>query len=483
MLLLQPVQLTLLNLTVNCTGAGGGVTLNAPIKILSGNKLILTAGVLTNSTTNTITMANGSTVSRAAGTIATVASSSLVYGAASSDRVNVTITATCTAANELLGTGSGKIGTLTINGVNSAGTITPATYSLAGNVAIDALNVTNSGDIFNAVTFVLSGNTSNTITSSGLGTVQTQCVTGTSATPLPQTSGGWSGTVNYNANTTSAVQTVVGGTYTNLNFGGAGATTTLTASGNINVNGALTSTYIGNTLDMTSAYVLGGSPTSVSIVGTLKTAVPTSTSSTPIPSGLIWGGTGTVTFYGAAAQSLPSGTFTNLSIITGGTAVSMTGSVTVGTLLYFNTGTSTLTVGANTLTIKGSVTSNGSGGNINATGSATVLYNGSALQTINANTYTSSGSINNLTINNSSTGATAGVSLSQNITVTGTLTLTAGRVNTSTNSLTVSNTAAGAISGGSTTSYINGAFSRGLATGSNTGNYLFPVGIYASGDF
>ena len=474
---------TLLNLTVNCTGAGGGVTLNAPIKILSGNKLILTAGVLTNSTTNTITMANGSTVSRAAGTIATVASSSLVYGAASSDRVNVTITATCTAANELLGTGSGKIGTLTINGVNSAGTITPATYSLAGNVAIDALNVTNSGDIFNAVTFVLSGNTSNTITSSGLGTVQTQCVTGTSATPLPQTSGGWSGTVNYNANTTSAVQTVVGGTYTNLNFGGAGATTTLTASGNINVNGALTSTYIGNTLDMTSAYVLGGSPTSVSIVGTLKTAVPTSTSSTPIPSGLIWGGTGTVTFYGAAAQSLPSGTFTNLSIITGGTAVSMTGSVTVGTLLYFNTGTSTLTVGANTLTIKGSVTSNGSGGNINATGSATVLYNGSALQTINANTYTSSGSINNLTINNSSTGATAGVSLSQNITVTGTLTLTAGRVNTSTNSLTVSNTAAGAISGGSTTSYINGAFSRGLATGSNTGNYLFPVGIYASGDF
>ena len=469
--------------TVGFTGgAGSGASVTASRLTTSttvNGTLYLTLGALTNTSSN-LTIAASSTISRAAGTVAAAP----IFGSSSSSRVNVTITATCTSANELLGT-TGKIGTLTVNGVNASGVITPATYTLGAPTAIDGLTVTNSGDIFNASTFVLSGNTSNTIASLGLGTVQTQCVTGTSSTPLPQTSGGWAGTVNYNANTTNYVQTVVGGTYTNLNFGGTGATTIVTASGNINVNGTLTSTYSGNTLDM-STYVLGGTPTSISIVGTLKTAVPTTTSTTPLPAGLNWGATGTVYYYGATAQSLPSGTFNNLSIYIGGTAVSMTGSVTVGNLLYFSTGTSSLIVGPNTLTLKSSVTATGSGGNINATnGSATVVYNGNALQTIAANTFTGSGSINNLTINNSSTGPSAGVVLNQNLTVAGILTLTQGRVNTSTNSLTISNTAAGAITGAGlgTTSYINGAVIRGLASGTNSGSYLFPVGIYSSADY
>ena len=436
------------NLTINNSA---GVTLGSAPTV--NGTLYLTSGALSNSS-YAVTMANGSTISRAAGTIST-ASTKLVFGT----KVNVTITATCTAGNELLGT-TGLIGTLTINGGGIA-----CTYSLGAALAIDVLALPLATDGLNCVTFALSGNTSNTITSSGLGTVQTQC---TSGTPLPQTTSGWKGTVSYNA---TSAQTVVGGTYTNLNFGATSTTTTLTASGNINVNGALTSTYAGNYLDM-STYQLGGTLSSVSIVGRLYIE---NTSSTPIPSGVNWGTSGTVYFDAGAAQSLPSGTFNNLNITTAGTAVSMTGSVTVNGLLYFNTGTSTLTVGANTLNINAGLTQSGSSGNINATNaSATVIYNGALAQSIAANTYTSSGTISNLQINNA-----AGVTLNTPITVSGVLTLTAGQLITSaTNIINVTNTAKTAITGESSaagSSYINGPLKWTLPT-SGSGDYIFPVG-------
>jgi hypothetical protein len=82
--------------------------------------------------------------------------------------------------------------------------------------------------------------------------------------------------------------------------------------------------------------------------------------------------------------------------------------------------------------------------------------------------------LNSLTVNNANaSGVTLGVPLS----VSSTLTLTAGKVNTtSANLLTLGTaTAGGTLSGGSTSAYINGPFVRTIAN-ANTSYILYPVG-------
>ncbi|MFN4362955.1 T9SS type A sorting domain-containing protein [Chryseobacterium hispalense] len=84
--------------------------------------------------------------------------------------------------------------------------------------------------------------------------------------------------------------------------------------------------------------------------------------------------------------------------------------------------------------------------------------------------------LTNFTVNNTSTG---GVTLNAPLSVSGTLTLTAGKVNTtSANLLTLGTAAAaGTLSGGSTTAYINGPFARTIANANAATNYiLYPVG-------
>ena len=84
--------------------------------------------------------------------------------------------------------------------------------------------------------------------------------------------------------------------------------------------------------------------------------------------------------------------------------------------------------------------------------------------------------LTSLSVNNASTG---GVTLNAPLSVSGTLTLTAGKVNTtSANLLTLGTaTAAGTLSGGSTTSYVVGPFARTIASGNaNTSYIVYPVG-------
>lgn len=84
--------------------------------------------------------------------------------------------------------------------------------------------------------------------------------------------------------------------------------------------------------------------------------------------------------------------------------------------------------------------------------------------------------LTSLTVNNSNP---AGVTLNVPLSVSGTLTLTAGKVNTtSANLLTLGTaTAAGTLTGGGTTSYINGPFARTIANANAATNYiLYPVG-------
>ncbi|MEZ0005781.1 hypothetical protein ABH942_001138 [Flavobacterium sp. 28YEA47A] len=114
-------------------------------------------------------------------------------------------------------------------------------------------------------------------------------------------------------------------------------------------------------------------------------------------------------------------------------------------------------------------------------------YNGAAVASTNAQTISGAGVFRNaattptanltsLTVNNTST---TGLTLDVPLTVSGTLTLTSGKVNTTNvNLLTLgTTTAGGTLTGGSATAYVNGPLARTIISGnSNTAYQHFPVG-------
>jgi len=136
----------------------------------------------------------------------------------------------------------------------------------------------------------------------------------TNPTPIPAGKT-WGGLVEYAA--LAGSQTVVGGTYNNLLLDNTSGTNT--AGGNIVVNGTMTTTA-GGTLSMGTTNILSGTGT-FNNLGTIKTAVPTATSSTPIPAGKTWGGT--IEYNGSVAQTAVYGTYNNLTINTAEILVSM----------------------------------------------------------------------------------------------------------------------------------------------------------------
>ena len=121
------------------------------------------------------------------------------------------------------------------------------------------------------------------------------------------TAGPNSYTVTGNTMVFSTATQSLSGTFNNVTLSTAG---TKTANGNINVAGTL-SIAASVTLDLTTNYILSGTLTTISNSGTIKTAVPTTTSNTPIAAGKTWNGT--VEYYGNAQQTAVSGTYTNLS--------------------------------------------------------------------------------------------------------------------------------------------------------------------------
>ena len=128
-----------------------------------------------------------------------------------------------------------------------------------------------------------------------------------------------------------------------------------------------------------------------------------------------------------------------------------------------------MTVGANTLSIGGTLAR--TSGSIDATnGSATVVLNSASAQTIPASTFT--GNVNNLTINNS-----AGVTLSQSVTIPGTLTLTSGNLTLGSSNLTLA--ASHAVGG--TPSASNHIVTNGTGyvttTAAFSSAYTFPIGF------
>ncbi|RYY66139.1 MAG: fibronectin type III domain-containing protein, partial [Chitinophagaceae bacterium] len=241
---------------------------------------------------------------------------------------------------------------------------------------------------------------------------------------------------------TVASASFLNNTTKNLTLNGAGG---VTLQGNHTVSNALT---------LTAGNLSIGSNT-LTLTGTMARNT-----------GALNAGTGTVAFNGAAAQSVPSGLTTSAGygtiIINNSNGVSFVGSPVVNDLLTLTAGTMTMGA-ATTLTLKGAI-SVGSG---NIATDASVIFNGSTPQTIPASTFTSD-AVKNLTINNST-----GVSLGGNLSLTGALTLTTGKLVLGSNTLTVP--AAGAPAG-SATSYVQ-TNSTGVLKVTGVGTTAnFPVG-------
>ncbi|MCX6268020.1 MAG: hypothetical protein NTW16_11775, partial [Bacteroidetes bacterium] len=283
---------------------------------------------LTINSAGTVTLANNLVLNNNG--ILTFTSGKLAIGAgASATTLNIRGAVTNTVSGGLTG---GSLSNLTIDGnlsptlsidqttlgtTNvfnnfSVSTTTGQTTTVTGNNATGVLVVngtltTAAGETLNMGTYAIGGTLA---TVSNSGTILTQS---TSSTPLPSGKT-WGGTVTYNAAT--AAQTAASGTFLNLTLSGSG---TKTAGGNLVVNGILNNAGL---LDMTSAYTLSGTLVTITNTGTIKTAVPTSTSILPIPSGKTWGGT--IEYAGSSAQTAVTGTYNNLTISGTGGATSTT---------------------------------------------------------------------------------------------------------------------------------------------------------------
>lgn len=150
--------------------------------------------------------------------------------------------------------------------------------------------------------------------------------------------------------------------------------------------------------------------------------------------------------------------------LSGITDLSMNGNLTIDPNTIFQDGNIPINLKGNWIN-NGTFTAN----SVGSGGTPTVTFNGTGASNIISN----SNSFYNLTINNTG----SGVTMNQNNTVTNTLTLTNGILNTGANIISVTRTAPTAIAGGGTSSFINtgssGYLRRYIAA---TGSYNFPVG-------
>ncbi len=288
--------------------------------------LTLTAGVFTVGSSNVLTMANNSTIVRAAGSF----SGTPNYGTTSTDVVNITINNTCNLGTELPSTPvNGKAGTLTIaNGVS---------YTITGGRTIT--NLANSGLLIltpgTTFTLVING------TISGAGTI----------TGHPNASinyGGTSATLNF----TSGAQ--FANTFT------VNCTGTLTLGTPVSINGTLNLTN--GVLNNTSNNITLPNGGTINRVAGSITAAPVFTTSVNI------------TYNGTSAQvtgpELPtSNTVINNFSVSNSAGVTLNGSATVNGVYSFSSGK--IILGNNNLTFGSGVTFTGT-----PSGSKYIVING-----------------------------------------------------------------------------------------------------------
>lgn len=246
-----------------------------------------------------------------------------------------------------------------------------------------------------------------------------------------------------------------------------------TANYNITLGNSRTLTVAaGSAMNAGTSVISFGTSGTAAINGTFKTANTngfSGTTSTAISSAnspaINLGANSTIEYNAAATQTFSQRSDYANVVLSGGSKTSASGTHTISKNLTISSGT----------TFNGSINNpviNLSGDFINngtfTAGNSTVVFQGSAAQTING---TSSTTFHHLTINNS-----AGLSLAGAHSVGGTLTFTNGLIHTSVSNL-LQMLAGSSVSGGSSSSYVNGPMRKYGNTA-----FTFPVGsatVYA----
>ncbi|MEI7502083.1 MAG: MBG domain-containing protein [Paludibacter sp.] len=404
---------TIDNLEINSTA--NTFTTGFPLTV---NNLTLTAGILGN-ITNNITIANGGSITRTAGTLAAPP----VYGTS----VNINIAATCTSDNELLGT-TGGIGTLTISGTsvytyNPTSNVTLNTGLLLSGTGTGALTISSGKTLIMANGSTITRSAVNTLVNNGNGikygtqvSDKVNLTYGATLTPSIEATGstGGIGTLTVNdgktltlvaGNTLIADNLVVGnGASGILYYPDSSTPTTLTVNKDITINSGAKLSCGTQTNPVTHLLNVGGN---ISNSGTFT--MVTAAGSKMVD----------VTLNGTANQNLCAATFNNLTINNSSGAnpgLTLTGIITVN---------NTLTLG------------NGSTGTINMGGTYSITTN-------------------QLTINNWQASFVDHVTINSGLTFSGAnsrLTLTAGSAG---RYLALGNGGSFSLSGNSTTNYIDG---------------------------
>lgn len=266
-----------------------------------------------------------------------------------------------------------------------------------------------------------------------------------------------------------------------LNIGGASGITVLTASNNgntVNFNGAAQSVNQGSYYNLTTSgsgnKTMQGNTTVGGTLTLTSGALSISANTLTLSDGAnLSYGTGSLTGGANSNLIIGTGTAITLNAISAGlNNFNISRNINLAADLTIN-GTFTLTSGTfvvagHTLTLNGPAIA-GIPDNLSTTSASTLVFGGSSSGIMVPSSVTNLG---NLTVSNSN-----GVSLSGPLS-SGTLTFTAGILNTASNLLTITNTNPGSIGGASETSFINGSLARTLfANQTNYGTpYLFPVG-------
>jgi len=397
----------------------GAYTNNIPSLIITG--ALSGTGSLTNAANNTLTLTGSNTIT----TFNTTASpNTVIYN----------------------GSGTTAKGTTYYNlTVTSAGTVTLGAATTVNN----NLSVTT-GTLADG-TSLLTGNATGSLT---LASATSLTLTNTTANPFP-TFASYSlaatSNVNFNANAAQNIPSAAT-PYGNLTIAG-GNTKTVTG-GAITVAGNLTIT--------TGTLADGGN------IITVNGSVVNSGSHT---------GAGSINLSGGSAAHTLSGTgsYTNLTLNDANNAIiAAASSFTVNGALTLTTGN--LTLGANTLTLAGTV------------GAGSGTFTGSATSSMTINGSGSLGTLNftagaqtllNLTMSRGSSGTmTLGTNLSIGTAASGVLTLTNGIINEGSNLISINNTTATAVTGFSSSSFVlgSGGMARVLPASASAGTYSFPIG-------
>jgi len=379
-------------------------------------------------------------------------------------------------------------GTLVFNAATTyqhaqnGGNIPTATWNVSSTCLVtgitNAISLTGLGQVFGNFTWNCTGQTSNLYLASNISITGNLSVLGTGTVDLANhglllsnTATGYTVAVTGNVlidtnatfklnNSTGSCTMNLGGNFT-LNSGNF---TVVTGAANSTVN--VTGNVIVSVGSLNMQEDAGANVGTLNVKGNFTISGGTITET--------GGGTGSINFNGTTIQtySKTGGAISqsvNFAVISGSV-------LDVGiSIIDGSTGTFTLNAGAGIITANAGGLSTGASGSIRTTAriyntGANYTYNGIVAQ-VTGNGLTGA---NNLTINN-----VAGVTLTNAVSVSGSLMLTNGIVTSALNFLSVTNGLPSAITGGSAAAYINGSLKWTLPTNLTAGSgfyYNFPVG-------